>query len=93
MLLAAAVIDVVQVVLVAAIAATPPTIAALAAYRKGVKNSKALEAVHLSVNGRLHELLEATKKLGKIEGYREAIQAKRGSDGSKKGRRKSDKKR
>lgn len=90
MLLAAAVIDVVQVVLVAAIAATPPTIAALAAYRKGVKNSKALEAVHLSINGRLHELLDATKKLGKVEGYREAIQAKRGSD-KRKGRRKSDK--
>lgn len=90
--MAATVLDAIQIVLVAAIAATPPTIAALAAYRKGVKNSKALEAVHLSVDGRLQELLEATKKLGEIEGFQQAIKQKRGSE-SKKGRRKTDKKR
>lgn len=87
----AAVIEVIETIIIAAMAATPPTIAALAAYRKGIKNSRALEKVHLSIDGRLHELLDATKKLGQIEGYREAIKAKRGSD-KKKGRRKSDKK-
>jgi hypothetical protein len=69
--------DVVKDVMIAAITAFPPSVLALLAWRKGIKNSKALQQVHVQIDGRLHQLIDATKKLAKAEGYKAGLSAKR----------------
>jgi len=53
---------------IALIAAAPPAVLALLAWRAGCKNGKAITEVHLSMNSRLDQLLESTKKTSHAEG-------------------------
>lgn len=60
----------------AILAALPPTIVALAAViaarraaASGAVNSQKLDAVHVSVNGRLTQLLEESKAAARAEGF------------------------
>lgn len=56
-------------VLVALIAGIPPTILALAAFVQGVRNGNQLHDLHLEINSRLTQLLEATAKAAHSEGF------------------------
>jgi hypothetical protein len=53
---------------IAIIAAAPPTLVALLAWIASKKNGKAILDVHLSMNSRLDQLLESTKKTSHAEG-------------------------
>lgn len=52
-----------DVILVAIIAAIPGTLAAIL----GIRNGKKLEEVHLSIDGRMDELVIASRNSGKVE--------------------------
>jgi hypothetical protein len=56
---------------VALIAATPPSVLAAASLLASLKNKKAIQEVHLSVNSRLTQLLEAVGKAAHAEGMAE----------------------
>jgi hypothetical protein len=53
---------------IAIIVSTPPTIVAIVGLVIGLKNKDAVKEVHLSLNSRLDQLLELTKKAGIAEG-------------------------
>ena len=55
-------------ILVALIAATPPTIAAVWAIISSKKNGVKIQEIHLSINSRMDELLEATKIAARSQG-------------------------
>lgn len=59
------------------ITAFPPTLVALLAWRKGIKNYRALKTLHVQIDGRFHQLLSATKKLSKAEGLKKGLSMKR----------------
>lgn len=54
-----------------------PTITALLAYRKSTENAAAIHEVHLSVNGRLSQLLRKTEHAAKAQGKLEAAETRK----------------
>ena len=60
-------IDLTQII-VAIIVAIPPTLVAILALIQGMKNGRATEEIHLSVNSRMDELLAVTKGESHAEG-------------------------
>lgn len=63
-------------IIVALITAFPPSLLAFLAWRTGISNSKGIQDVHISVNGKMEALLESTKRQataeGSIQGAKEA---------------------
>ena len=51
----------------AVIISVPPTLAALAALINSIRNGKALNQIHLTMNGRLDQLLKAAQAQGKVD--------------------------
>jgi hypothetical protein len=51
----------------AVIISVPPTLAALAALINPIRNGKALNQIHLTMNGRLDQLLKAAQAQGKVD--------------------------
>lgn len=49
-------------ILIAFITAFPPTLAALLALKAGKENAKAIQNVHISIDGRMDELLKSTNR-------------------------------
>jgi hypothetical protein len=60
-----------KTVTVAIIVSIPPTLVSLLALRRGNKNSEDIHEVHLSINSRMTQLIEATKGASKAEGREE----------------------
>lgn len=66
-----------QTVKVAIIASMPPTIVALAALITSLFNKKGIHELHISLNSRLSELLNARGAASRSEGIAEGIQSER----------------
>ena len=58
-------------IIIAIIAAIPPTLVALLTLRNSKKNAQAIQEVHLSINSRMDQLLEASKAASNAEGREE----------------------
>lgn len=54
--------------LIAVLTALPPTIAAVAALMVAMRNDRKITEIHIGLNGRLTELLEASKIAAHAEG-------------------------
>lgn len=63
----------------ALIAAIPPTVAAVAALVVSIQSDRKITEVHLSINGRLTELLEANR----VAAHAEGRQAERDDEAAK----------
>lgn len=60
-------IELTTAVQIALIAAAPPTVVALAAFVVSLLNRGKIHQVHVSLNSRLSELIEASKDVGRQE--------------------------
>jgi hypothetical protein len=57
-----------ETIKIAIIAAVPPSLAAIAAVVLGVLNHSKLSRIHISINGRLNELMTSNSRLAHLEG-------------------------
>lgn len=65
---------------IAIIAATPPTIVATGALIVAIKSRSAIQEVHLSLNSRLTELLNATGRAAHADGVTEGKKVQNETD-------------
>lgn len=58
------------------VAAICPTLVALLSYLASLRNEKALQEIHISINSRLDELMTASNAVARSEGHEAGRQGK-----------------